>query len=212
TLTNDLLHAWPEYYDEERKLWIPVDPTWGKTTNGVDFFNKLDFSHIVFVIHGSSSEKPYSAGMYKVTGQEGKDVEVKLTPLANEPLRSLTLAPPTFLKPNIITVENNTGSAWYDVPIKIDLTSTLALSGKRTHKLTILPYQKKDLEILVAPTSLISLGRQKGTVTVTIGGETVQYETTVGTIGNIRPEVAVGIGFGVCAVFAGCVLVFRRKR
>ena len=71
-LTNDLLHAWPEYYDEERKLWIPVDPTWGKTTNGVDFFNKLDFSHIVFVIHGSSSEKPYSAGMYKVTGQEGK--------------------------------------------------------------------------------------------------------------------------------------------
>jgi len=211
-LTNDLLHAWPEYYDEERKLWIPVDPTWGKTTNGVDFFNKLDFNHIVFVIHGSSSEKPYSAGMYKVTGQEGKDVEVKLTPLASNPLRSLTLAPPTFLKPNVITVENNTGSAWYDVPVKIDLTSALTLSGKRTHSLSMLPYQKKELEIAVAPAGLLSLGRQKGTVTVTIGDETVQYETTVGTIGNIRPAVAVGIGFGVCTLLAGCVLVFRRKR
>ncbi len=211
-LTNDLLHAWPEYYDEERKLWIPVDPTWGKTTNGVDFFNKLDFNHIVFVIHGTSSEKPYSAGMYKVTGQEGKDVEVKLTPLASDPLRSLTLAPPTFLKPNIITIENNTGSAWYDVPVKTELTSALALSGKRTLKLSILPYQKKEFEIPVAPSSLIALGRQKGTVIVTIGDETVQYETTVGTIGNIRPAVAVGIGFGVCTLLAGGVLVLRRKR
>lgn len=211
-LTSDLLHAWPEYYDDERKIWIPVDPTWGKTTNGVDFFNKLDFNHIVFVIHGASSEKPYSAGMYKVTGQEGKDVEVKLTPLASDPLRSLTLAPPTFLKPNVITVENNTGSAWYDVPVKITLTHALVLSGKRTRSLSILPYQKKELEISVAPASVINLGRQKGIVTVTIGDETVQYETTVGNIGNIRPAVAVGIGFGVCTLLAGCVLVFRRKR
>ena len=211
-LTNDLLHAWPEYYDEERKLWIPVDPTWGKTTNGVDYFNKLDFNHIVFVIHGSSSEKPYSAGMYKVTGQEGKDVDVKLTPLASDPLRSLTLAPPTFLKPNVISIENNTGSAWYDVPVKTEVTSALSLSGKRTRQISILPYQKKELEIFVASAGLISLGRQKGTVTVTIGDETVTYETTVGNIGNIRPAVAVGIGFGVCTLIAGCVLVLRRKR
>ena len=43
---NQALHAWPEYWDDEQKSWISVDPTWGKTTGGVDYFSKLDFNHL----------------------------------------------------------------------------------------------------------------------------------------------------------------------
>jgi len=73
---KDVLHAWAEYYDQ-KKGWTPVDPTWEDTTNGVDFFNKLDLSHFVFVIHGSSSEQPFPPGSYKLDSTQGPDVKVE---------------------------------------------------------------------------------------------------------------------------------------
>ena len=60
SLVNDVLHAWPEYYDSEKGVWIPVDPTWGSTTGGVDYFSKLDLRHFTFVVHGKDSTKPYA--------------------------------------------------------------------------------------------------------------------------------------------------------
>ncbi|HXS14629.1 MAG TPA: transglutaminase domain-containing protein, partial [Candidatus Saccharimonadales bacterium] len=49
--TEDILHAWPEYYDGQK--WVMVDPTWGNTTGGVDYFHVLDFDHIAFSIKGA---------------------------------------------------------------------------------------------------------------------------------------------------------------
>ncbi len=62
--SGDFLHAWPEYYDPNFG-WIPVDPTWGSTSQ-LDFFSKLDNSHFAFVIKGLSSEHPLPAGLYRV--------------------------------------------------------------------------------------------------------------------------------------------------
>ncbi len=76
SLVADVLHSWPEYYDKDKQIWVPVDPTWGNTTGGVDYFNKLDFNHIAFAIHGMSSNYPYPAGAYKEEGKSGKDVDV----------------------------------------------------------------------------------------------------------------------------------------
>lgn len=73
--TTDILHAWPEYYDDQ-KGWIQIDPTWGSTTGGLDFFSKLDFNHITFVQKGFSSEVPLPAGSYK-TASDQKDVKVE---------------------------------------------------------------------------------------------------------------------------------------
>jgi len=79
SLVEDVLHAWPEYYDFDKKTWIMVDPTWGNTTAGVDYFNTLDFDHIVFVIQGEASDYPIPAGGYKlVTGGDTKDVDVQI--------------------------------------------------------------------------------------------------------------------------------------
>ncbi len=75
SLVNDILHAWPEYYDKSQKKWVMVDPTWGKTTKGMDYFNSLDFAHIAFVVKGVDSDYPIPAGGYKFD-KDSKDVEV----------------------------------------------------------------------------------------------------------------------------------------
>jgi len=82
SLTQDILHAWPEYYDLQTKRWIQIDPTWGDTTGGVDYFNKLDLNHFVFVIHGSDPVNPLPAGAYKTEVTSNKDVKV----IASDPV------------------------------------------------------------------------------------------------------------------------------
>ncbi|MBI3070037.1 MAG: transglutaminase family protein [Candidatus Levybacteria bacterium] len=78
SLVKDILHAWPEYYDETLQTWVMVDPTWGNTTGGVDYFTTLDFDHFAFVIKGRNSNYPVPAGGYKLPGDENlKDVEVE---------------------------------------------------------------------------------------------------------------------------------------
>lgn len=77
SLVKDVLHAWPEYYDYDRETWIMVDPTWGNTTKGLDYFHQLDFDHFAFVIKGENSDYPIPSGGYKFEGQEAlKDVNV----------------------------------------------------------------------------------------------------------------------------------------
>ncbi len=75
SLVADVLHAWPEYWDNTKQTWIPVDPTWG-STSGIDYFNKLDLRHFVFVVHGADATKPYPAGSYKLGPNPQKDVDV----------------------------------------------------------------------------------------------------------------------------------------
>lgn len=74
---EDILHAWPEYYDDEKKTWVMVDPTWGSTTGGVDYFNVLDFDHFAFIIRGRNDSYPIPAGGYKSSAEKNlKDVTI----------------------------------------------------------------------------------------------------------------------------------------
>jgi hypothetical protein len=61
---GDVLHAWPEYWDND-KGWVQIDPTWGSTSGGLDYFSKLDFNHITFVQRGFSSIHPSPAGAFR---------------------------------------------------------------------------------------------------------------------------------------------------
>lgn len=78
SLSKDILHAWGEYWDDD-KGWIMVDPTWENTTGGVDYFNKLDLNHFTFAIKGSSSIQPVPAGSYKYDDQDSEDVKILLS-------------------------------------------------------------------------------------------------------------------------------------
>lgn len=84
SLVADVLHSWPEYWDKETKTWVAVDPTWGNTTGGVDYFNKLDLRHFAFVMHGADPEKPYPPGSYKLGDNPEKDVFVSFGQLPEE--------------------------------------------------------------------------------------------------------------------------------
>lgn len=77
SLFKDALHAWPEFYDEQKQTWIAVDPTWGNTTGGLDYFQVLDFDHLAFVVKGQDSRYPVPAGGYKSdANQNSKDIEI----------------------------------------------------------------------------------------------------------------------------------------
>ncbi len=85
SLVKDVLHAWPEYYDQEIGTWVMVDPTWENTTGGVDYFYTLDFDHFAFVIKGVSSVYPIPAGAYKISNAATRDVEVEFADTFGKP-------------------------------------------------------------------------------------------------------------------------------
>lgn len=84
SLISDVLHAWPEYYDSQAGIWVPVDPTWANTTGGVDYFTKLDFNHITFAVQGLDSSMPYPAGYYRASDASGRDISVEFAASAED--------------------------------------------------------------------------------------------------------------------------------
>lgn len=93
SLVADVLHSWPEYWDQSLGVWKPIDPTWGKTTGGIDYFKKFDMSHITFSIHGKSDDFPPPAGSYKLAQNKQRDVSVQFghLPAVRESLPQITI-------------------------------------------------------------------------------------------------------------------------
>lgn len=215
SLIADVLHAWPEYYDAKQKVWIPVDPTWGNTTGGVDFFTKLDFNHIVFAIHGKSSEKPFPAGVYKIAGKEEKDVTIQITGDAPQEISDVSLSIKRdtstklgFTTESTLIVTNNTGIAWYDIPVHFETTDGIAVTKDTPRSIqALLPFQTVEIPVTVQSTN--TLVEQKGKVSVEVEGKTTAYEVT--TKRNLLP-IYMGVGALGVAVLAGSVLVLKTRR
>lgn len=151
SLVADVLHAWPEYWNEVSKSWVPIDPTWANTTGGLDYFNSLDFNHFVFVRRGVSSTYPPAAGSYR---QEttGKDVDIELkTNLPEIPVANVTFnieIPKKIIAGGkqklLINIVNDAGLARYNLPISV---SGKGFGVKLSQTLVnIPPYGKKTIE------------------------------------------------------------------
>lgn len=173
SLLADVLHAWPEYWDNNDKLWKPVDPTWGNTTGGVDFFDKFDLSHITFAIHGQSPTSPLPAGSYKTNDTATRDVTVefgKLPPTKNTKPQITVIAPDLTLpgqRSEVKVKVNNLGpSAYYNLKLAITsndvnfekvglvipflapfTTQTYAFTFK--NKFELFDFSKNESEVLV---------------------------------------------------------------
>lgn len=107
--TSDILHAWPEYFDQRVGKWTSVDPTWGNTTGGVDYFSKLDFSHITFVRHGDEDSYPLPAGAYK-SDQSEKHIQVEIAesvPPAN--IKTEQIGNTIFNRGNVAIINDTVG-------------------------------------------------------------------------------------------------------
>ena len=152
---SDILHSWVEYYDEAKKIWIPIDPTW-EDTSGIDYFNSFDFNHIVFALHGKKADYPYPAGSYKV-GPGGHDIHIEpttFTPLENKSIAgSLSQIPLPFSGDSFsidFYVKNNGNINIWDFPIVIKADNATI----ETPSITIshlLPGEIKKIALVFTP-------------------------------------------------------------
>lgn len=103
SLTGDVLHSWPEYYDQTAGTWIEVDPTW-EATAGMNYFDSFDLNHLTLAIHGKDSTYPVGAGMYK-DEPSTKDVNVKPVKYLPARVRKITLT--DNIKSHIVEGQKN---------------------------------------------------------------------------------------------------------
>lgn len=222
SLVEDVLHAWPEYYDQTKNTWIPIDPTWGNTTGGINYFDQFDFNHIVFAINGASSTTPYAAGSYKRENQNTKDVTVKFG--KEEPLPNLQLSLKINKEPQIslplkeeytVKITNQTGTAFYNLPLQFSTDSKdIQLSAAPNQVDYLLPFQTREVTIGVKSANI--LRSYPFRLTVQVGSISSSYDLQSGlTLQNIRhflPAIIVVGCMVLITILTWRLLVSRRKR
>lgn len=112
---TDILHAWPEYYDTKKQAWIPVDPTWGKTTGGINYFDDLDLNHFTLVIHNLSSDSPPPPGSYKInpnqksvdiTFAQTENIQETIKPIITTQFKPFSQSYIIIKNPNLFALDN----------------------------------------------------------------------------------------------------------
>lgn len=182
SLVSDVLHAWPEYWDEDKRVWVPIDPTWGKTTDGVDYFSKTDLNHFTFVIHGENSELPAPAGSYKTAGSSGKDVEVVFGQYRKEKKPQVevqfNLPQKIFWRlknRGSITIRNPGPGALYslDLEIESDEVDIQILNPQDKFLTTLPPFSHQKIDVKLKLTKL--LRKKSGLISVEVNNQNFQY-------------------------------------
>mgnify|MGYP001612422706 CR=1 FL=1 len=215
SLVKDILHAWPEYYDFAKGAWIMVDPTWGNTTKGVDYFNTLDFDHFAFVIKGENSNYPVAAGGYKFKGEEKvQDVDVSLGDEFGDIIPTLGLS------------KNFSEVYMSGVPIEGEVTiANIGASIIDQQDLTIQTkflepqYQKVTLSrippfgFLIVPVSFNKtpfLTNTTDAATITIGGKSISQEIKISPF--IINKWSIGGGILIVIIIAITLIITIRSR
>ena len=150
-----------------------VDPTWGSTTGGVDYFNTLDFDHFAFVIKGKDSSYPVPAGGYKLSQDQNLiDVNVSIGDNFN---------PNVVLLPNIALQSEAMAGFPIDLSIKVqNLGNSISTNQNLTESTAYLtptqqtiyfqkipPYGFVQIPIAFDKTSFLT--NRTDTVKITIG-------------------------------------------
>jgi len=211
-LVTDVLHAWPEYYDEEKGFWIPVDPTWEKTTGGVDYFYKNDLNHFVFVIHGEDADWPYPAGSYKTEQTLGKDVQVAFGSYQEEKPDDLKIE---FEITNqllwgsqgkgIIKISNPNSLAFYNIQAELEAQNLTLLSEKNTQIDILPPMAFKEIPIAFKQDSLWQTGQ--GQIKATVNGQQLVKKVKITSL--IDQMIIPGLG-GIL-VLATLLILLKKK-
>ncbi len=228
SLDADVLHTWPEYYDEALQIWRPIDPTWEDTTGGVDYFNFFDLNHIVFAYNGVSSSQPAPAGAYKPADSKEQTVSVAVTSdfpqiapnysasFENNKLYGITI-PGLFL----VTIKNQTGQAWYNTSVGITgQKNQVAVKwlSKESFPAVFLPFATEKRLLFLTDKQLLPV---MDTIMVAITNQTgpTQYVSSEAPVlilpyylARIEFYLGLGIACSICALITGSLLVFRHRR
>ncbi|MEA2056296.1 MAG: transglutaminase domain-containing protein [Patescibacteria group bacterium] len=235
SMVVDVLHTWPEYYNSHNQYWVPIDPTWGNTTLGVDYFNQFDLNHIVFAINGKSSQLPHPAGSYKLEKKETKDIKIDFAKNFNQEEAKFDLELESIRLFNLLsvpgfyhlTISNKTGQAWYNISLESkNLPTELKLNLEDTN-FDLLPYEDKRIDLklyndkawLTKQLKLKLQIKTQANQDLDQGEKIQEYELSLRSIGPIRHltqektvlYIMAGIG-AVLTITTGCLLVLRQRR
>ncbi|HSX19329.1 MAG TPA: transglutaminase domain-containing protein [Candidatus Saccharimonadales bacterium] len=211
----DVLHAWPEYWDDQLG-WVQVDPTWGSTSGGLDYFNKLDFNHVTFIQRGSSSVAPYPPGAYKRRDNEGQK-SVFLNFSQELPDSTLDSQLDLSVPPKIISgvpiivfgkVQNVGKTSFFNT--KLSLLTNLRVLSQADENFAILPpYAKRSVEFRLQTNQFLS--DSSAELTLAFADKFVVAKTTIVPIYNlfISPTFIIGVAVAIFIVIGGFYL-YRR--
>ncbi|MBI4080713.1 MAG: transglutaminase domain-containing protein [Candidatus Levybacteria bacterium] len=216
SLVKDILHAWPEYYDFEKKTWIMIDPTWGNSTGGTDYFTQLDFDHLTFVRKGVSSEMPIPPSGYKYENDpDSKDVHVSFA-------SSYAQAAPAIQVESIIDNAYLSGLPIKGKIILRNAGKTISLPQQvLIESQDLLPKRQLITSESILPFSFVEIPiafQKKPLLTNTSATFTMSFDkTAIHKTIRITPflinewTIAGGITFGIAAIIV-CIIAVRAWR
>ncbi|MCL5438934.1 MAG: transglutaminase-like domain-containing protein [Patescibacteria group bacterium] len=216
SLLKDILHAWPEYYDKNLETWVMVDPTWGNTTGGVDYFNVLDFDHVAFIVKGQDSNYPVPAGGYKLPGRENtKDVNVDFSlikPSHNQNFEISTDIPKSV--PSNLPIKGeitikNTSQELLDSQT-VNVSSDFLSPGKQILSFSrIPPFGYETKKITFDKTSFLT--NRKALVRITAQGREITASINISPLYLSSLVILGGILIGIFIIFI-FVIAARTRR
>ncbi len=215
SLVKDVLHAWPEYYDETLNTWIMVDPTWGNTTGGIDYFFVLDTDHFAFIRKGMDSSYPVPPGGYKLSKDDKqKDVLVELDSTfekiedfdikANFPNPSFSAVP---ISGNVKVI--NTGNSMIENKEMNVLTKNI-LPNEQTFSIDkILPFSYQQVDVSFEKTPFLT--KTKDIITIRVDKKEVLSNIEIAPFYLNKKVILGGI---ICVIFIfiiSLVIYFSRR-
>jgi transglutaminase-like putative cysteine protease len=211
---KDILHVWPEYYDSNSKTWIMVDPTWGSTTGGVDYFNTLDYDHFAFAIKGESSTYPVPAGGYNVGNDPiTKDVQIGFqTTLPDEkPSFSLSSTIPAVTTAGLpingnVIIKNN-GSAYVPSQILYLSTNTFSPQEQTLQTAGVPPFGSIKIPVSFRATN--PFVNTSGSYTIKVAGISIKKNAQAEML-FLTPKVWIIIGI-VLVIIVGLIVLQKRR-
>jgi transglutaminase-like putative cysteine protease len=224
SLVQDILHAWPEYYDDQKQTWVMVDPTWGNTTGGIDYLRVFDFDHFVFVRKGEDSRYPIPAGGYKYEEDRGKkDVKISFSKevINKAPKLSIdTEIAPVYASGfpiNGTFIIHNTGSVMsYEQQITVS-SSNLNPSMQKVAVPAIPPYGKTEVPFTFDAIPLLTNNTYD--FTIDFKGEESKHKVKVTPFILNKTHIAGGVIIGlsssiifIIAYKARSLYISRRKK
>ena len=224
TRVEDILHAWPEYYNLEQETWIMVDPTWGSTTGGTDYFHVFDLDHITFVRKGVDSTYPIPAGGYKLPGEdEGKDVQVVFAEKFETNIPKLIVennfknAYPSGSKIEGILTVRNSGSFESNTELLQIKSDFLTPQVQQAVLTSIPPFGFREVKVGFDKTSLTT--NKVSTMDIILQNDKTSYNTKISPFTLTEGRIIGGIIFGISIIIlsfaafkARGIHFFRREK
>lgn len=217
SLLKDVLHSWPQYYDDQKKAWVMVDPTWENTTEGIDYFNVFDFDHFTFVIKGTDSEYPVPAGGYKIPGQVStQDVKVTTSNEFKDELPTLR-ASTNFSEKYLgglgingeIIVTNNSGVIAPNQTVKVE-SENLSPKIQNLYFDKIPPYGRKTIPVKFEAKSLLT--KESDTIRISIGKEVIEKNIVISPFYQHVYFIIGSLGVILIGLFTLIISIIIRKR